>query len=600
MDVSFRLHFLDRTVTVAAGSLTGTEENGTTLYRTEVDGVRIVWRFAPYAGGTLVTLEAEGDGPLGICRIDSLVFSVPAPAKDHRVAFLGRDMYANENRYPEELGTEQEYGECCAGIFPNLAGEGTLLAGVAPFCNVYASVVRKLADGSLEFSAKTGFTEGMVHAHALRTERVYWRGSVTIDDFFSAYRALLPQSSFAMPKLTGWNTWDYYLDRVTPEDIAENAAALKALPCAQLLQYIVIDDGWQQDWGDWRENGKFSCGLAAVAETIQSAGFVPGIWMAPLGVRKTASVFSEHPEWFCRDEKGELLWEFGMVYLDPTHPEAESFVLDYYRYQYACGYRLFKMDYVSPILRVKRFWDASATPYGALARFVRRVKECTGPDAVVLGCSLPLECGADIAPSMRIAVDIHNHFSHVVWIAQSLAWSWMFNNRTTRIDPDFLVVRGEETSDEPLIWEGGRNDFVPPPRNMQTDKDRFKSRWRHGDQFSAVEAETWANLVAISGGNIFLSDRISALNERGIAILQKALALAGEEVRPRYCREDARLPSVWQGDRALLLINWEDVPRTLSVSRVFLPFRAEKSYLLDGDTLTVSLRPHESFAAIYI
>ena len=234
-------------------------------------------------------------------------------------------------------------------------------------------------------------------------------------------------------------------------------------------------------------------------------------------------------------------------------------------------------------------------------KLIYDIKAETGDDVVILGCSLPVQCGADIAPSMRIAVDIHNHFGHVKWIAEILSWTWMYNNKSTRIDPDFLIVRGEETSDEPLTWAGGkRNDFLPPPRALQTDRDRFKSRWRHGDQFNAIEAETWANLCAISGGNLFLSDRMSVLNTRGVEIIRKALTLAGEEMRPRYLAEDLRLPSVWMGDRALLIINWEDVPRRITLPDFNRPIRADKPYRSEKNELTVILRPHESFAAFYL
>lgn len=596
MSFGFRLYFEDQTVFVSREALTEQVVDGATVYTAEVHGAKVTWRFAPYAGGELITLEVEGIAPLHLRRIDSLVLPVGQMAKGDRIAFLGRDMYSNETRYPEELGAEREYGESCVGHFGDLAGDGLLLAGVAPHRNTYASVAYKSTDGSFEFRARTTFTEALSMESRLSAERVFLCRS-DLNNFFDAYRALLPQSHFAMPKLTGWNTWDYYLDRVTPADIAENVAALKNMPFADKMRYIVIDDGWQRGWGDWRENEKFACGLTAVSDTIRAAGFLPGIWMAPLGVKADAAVFAEHPDWFCKNDHGEPLYDMGLYYMDPTHPKAEQFALDAYRYQYKCGFRLFKMDYVSPLLKVRHFHDPTATPYGALSRFVERVRGVTGPDAVILGCSLPLECGADIAPSMRIAVDIHNHFSHVIWIAQSLAWSWMYNNKTTRIDPDFLVVRGSETSAEPI--DGTRNDFVPPPRHLQTDKDRFKCRWRHGDQFNAIEAETWANLVAISGGNIFLSDRLSALNEKGIAIIEKALALAGDEVRPVYQKEDARLASLWLGDRGLLLINWEDVPRRLTVSDITKRLCADRPHELKNGVLTVTLRPHESFSATF-
>ena len=127
----------------------------------------------------------------------------------------------------------------------------------------------------------------------------------------------------------------------------------------------------------------------------------------------------------------------------------------------------------------------------------------------------------------------------------------------------------------------------------------MKLIWRHGDQFNAIEAETWANLVALSGGNIFLSDRISALNARGIGLIEKALRLEGENCRPVYLSEDSRNPSVFLGDKALLVINWEEIPRTISVDGISGSLTSEKPFVLKDGQLTVSLLPHESFAAFY-
>lgn len=601
MNLGFRLYFQDRTVYVDQRTLIASEENGSTVYRAQINEVSVTWRMTPHEGGLRIALEARSDRPLGLRRIDSVVFSVGIPSPTDRVVCLGRDMYGNETRFPHEFGTEQEYSIHCLGLFPDLAAEGTLLSGLEPFRHIFGATARKTPDGSFEFCAKTEFTDSMAESTALCAEQAMLFEHVTIDRFFSVYRALLPQSHFPMPKLTGWNTWDYYRDHVTPEEIFENVEALRRMPFADTLRYIVIDDGWQRGWGDWVENEAFSCGLDTVAAAIRDAGFIPGIWMTPVGIRGDVAVFTDHPDWLCRNERGELLYEMGLYYLDPTHPDAAQFILDNYRYQYRAGYRLFKMDYVSPLLHVKRFHDPHTTPYGVLAQMVEQIKAATGPDAVILGCSLPLECGADIAPSMRIAVDIHNHFSHVAWIAQALCWAWMHNGITTRIDADFMIVRGEETALSPLDkTESRRNDYVPPIKARQTDRDRFKSRWCHGDTFNALEAETWANLVAISGGNVFLSDRMSTLNERGISILQNAMQLAGEEVRPHYRKEDLRLPCVWKGDRAWLLINWEDVPRTVAIPAPTRRFHADKPYELSNGVLTVSLLPHESFAAFYL
>ena len=56
---------------------------------------------------------------------------------------------------------------------------------------------------------------------------------------------------------------------------------------------------------------------------------------------------------------------------------------------------------------------------------------------------------------------------------------------------------------------------------------------------------------------------------------------------------------MWLGNKGFLLINWEDVPRKLQITGVTQPFRANKHFDLNGDTVTVTLLPHESFAGYY-
>ncbi|MBO5270463.1 MAG: alpha-galactosidase [Clostridia bacterium] len=597
--LSFRITFEDGEVLVPLSTLTGRTRGDVTVYETTVRHASVRLTHTAHAGGVLIDLAVSSDNPLRIARIDSAVLNVGIPRPTDHVTLLGRETTQNEIRFPHELGTAHEYCETAVGLYPTLDAAGILLAGVAPFRDVCLAVAEKDESGRFTFSVKTEYTKGALDATRLCTERVYFHPAITLDAFFTVYRDLLPESTFPMPKLVGWNTWDYYLDNVRAEDIFENVTVLKEMPFAEKLDYIVIDDGWQKGWGEWVENEKFACGLSAVAEQIRAAGFLPGIWMAPVGIREDSAVFRDHPDWLCRNAAGEPLKSMGLYYVDPTHPDAKRFVLDNYRYQYDAGFRLFKMDYISPLLEVKEFYDRSATPYGVIAAMIEEVKAATGPDTVVLGCSVPLECGADVAPSMRIGLDVHNHFSHVAAIARTIAWAWMYNGKVTRIDPDFLLVRGEETSTEPVTFVGGkRNDYVAPPRCRQTDRDRMKLIWRHGDQFSAVEAETWANLVAICGGNLFLSDRMSVLNERGIGIIENAFALAGDAVRPVYRSDDHRAPSLWTGDRGLLFINWDEIPRTVAF-RVDRAITSKKAFTREGDTVRVTLLPHESFAAHY-
>ena len=541
----------------------------------------------------LITLTADSDKPLGLKRVDSFVFSVDSMRATDRILFFGNKLSCSTHRYPCDLAEDTEYSADCTGLFGDLSKNGTVLAMVAPFTNIVGAGVKKV-NGQLEYFAKTEYTDGMLEAHSLVAEKAYFADDIKISKLYDIYRSMLPQSSFPMPKLTGWNTWDYYLDRVTPEDIFENIEALAKMPFADKLNYIVIDDGWQKEWGEWVENEKFTAGLDYIAERIQSCGFLPGIWSAPLLMKECCEGFSERSDWFCRDGKGELLKNGGTFVIDPTNPEAKEFVLDIYRRLYKYGYRLFKIDYLSSLLDAKSFWDKKATPYSALRDLISGIKAETGDDVVILGCSLPVQCGADIASSMRIGVDIHNHFGHVKWIAEMLSWTWMYNNKITRIDPDFLIVRGLETANEPLKWESTPNYTAPKRMCDMNDTDVFRTRWRQGDQFNAIEAETWASLVAICGGNIFLSDRMSVLNQRGISIIDMAMNSACEECRPHYLSTDTRLPSLFIADNQFLLVNWDDIPATKTVNGIYGNLTSEKSFVHQNGQLSVTLLPHES------
>lgn len=599
MNYSIRLHFADGTVSLPLWAMNKTVCGDERVFSATVNNATVTCTERRAASGSFMSVTLKSELPLGLMRIDFPVFTLAPHSATDRILFFGNNMHHCTHRYPCELGERVEYAADCTGLFPTLDGSGMAMAMVAPFTNTVGVGVRREGE-NYEFFAKTEFTEGLRQEKELWGERVFLSESITVEGLQKVYRAALPESSFPMPRLTGWNTWDYYLNRVTPEDIFENVEAMKKMPFADKLNYVVIDDGWQKEWGEWVENEKFACGLDTVAKRIKECGFLPGIWASPLLMKECCEGFSARLHWFCRDEKGEFIRSEGRTCLiDPTVPDAREFVLDIYRRLYRQGYRLFKIDYLSPLLKVKSFYDKGATPYSALRSLIKDVKAATGEDAVILGCSLPVQCGADIAPSMRIGVDIHNHFSHVKWIAEILSWTWMYNLKTTRIDPDFLVVRGLETADEPLIWEGAPNYTAAKRMADMTDTDLFRSRWRQGDQFNALEAETWAYLIALSGGNIFLSDRMSVLNECGISIIEKAFEAASEECRPVYLEGDERLPSLWKAENKLLIVNWQDTPKTISFAAQDGKYTSEKPFTVKDGMFSATLLPHESILIKY-
>jgi len=592
MELGFKLHFADHIEYISRDSLKGETKDDKTVYKTIVDHVNVEWTFEQIPEGEIISLEVTSDSPLGINRIDSIVFDISSFSVTDRIPFFGTNSDHTETRYPCELVEDKSYTNNATGLFPTLASCGIALALVAPLNNVAGAGVIKHKN-TLSYLAKTMFTEDALSYTKLSAERVFYSKSIRIDGLFDVCQSYLPVSTFPMPKLIGWNSWDYYEQSITPADIFENVDFLKNCSFKEHIKYIVIDDGWQHDWGDWWENDKFSCGLDHVAKRITEAGFIPGIWMAPLRIRKTANMMKDHMHWFCKDDSAsDGVMSYGDMYcVDPTVPEARQYILDTYKKLYGYGYRLFKVDFLVQVLCAKKFFDSTATPFSVLSELMIDIKKATGEDAIILGCSLPVQCGADVAQSMRSGVDIHVHFPHVIWASESLAWTWMYNGRVTRIDPDFLVVRGDDTS---IDYRSEHDKYLLPKRRGSEGEDLSDARWCNGDRFNAVEAETWANLVAVSGGNMFLSDKMTTLNEKGLSIIKNAFMIAQNECRPVFLPDDIRLPSVWKGETATLIINWEDVPATKTVGGLGTDLTSNKPITVDGDNVTVSLLPHES------
>jgi hypothetical protein len=174
------------------------------------------------------------------------VFDIEVPKKTDRIVFLGRAFLANETRYPWELGVGVEYPIDCLAHLENLSAQGPAIAGISPFKNVYASVALKNTDGSFTFSAKTEYTVDMLEYNEISAEKVLLLENASIDELFNLYRPLLPVSKFPMPKLTGWNSWDYYLDKVNADDVMESIEREAAL-CGQKKSARGAEDAVDED-----------------------------------------------------------------------------------------------------------------------------------------------------------------------------------------------------------------------------------------------------------------------------------------------------------------------------------------------------------------
>jgi alpha-galactosidase len=100
-----------------------------------------------------------------------------------------------------------------------------------------------------------------------------------------------------------YNTWVPFNKNINEQLVKELA---KAAADAGMKEFV-IDDGWQENYGDWViDTKKFPNGLKPIFDYIKSLGMKPGLWVSVGSASPDSKVFKEHPEWFVRDKNGRL------------------------------------------------------------------------------------------------------------------------------------------------------------------------------------------------------------------------------------------------------------------------------------------------------
>ena len=100
-----------------------------------------------------------------------------------------------------------------------------------------------------------------------------------------------------------YNTWEPFTKNINEKLVMELAKAAAAAG----MKEFVIDDGWEDNYGDWGiDKAKFPNGLKPVFDYIKSLGMKPGLWVSVGSASSSSKVYYEHPEWFVRDKNGKF------------------------------------------------------------------------------------------------------------------------------------------------------------------------------------------------------------------------------------------------------------------------------------------------------
>lgn len=399
----------------------------------------------------------------------------------------------------------------------------------------------------------------------------------------------------------GWSTWDYYFTSATEDDVKQNVDFIaKDKILSKKVRYIALDDGWQQREGDWKSGIRYPSGLKHLTDYIKKKGFEAGIWVAPTRLHFLCGTVMRRYDFLIRDEYGDPVKDEDMYVLDPTHPEGEAFIRETFTYLANCGFTFYKLDFISNLLKYgDYFYDKNAGPYDALRKLIQIVRSVVPAGSHVMGCSLPYPMGTDWVDSRRTGWDIHNTWDHVRACLGSYLPQFASNEKIYRNDIDYLVVRGEDTSDDP------KTNVLHPSRGKQRANPTDTPRWRGGDDFSYAEAKSWCTATLMSGSSVFMGDNLPLLNEKGIELVRKTVSNADFKSATPIITADAVVPEIWykKDSGKLYVINFskEDkhysVPVCDYIGNGYTELKdifTDSVYKVQDGRLEISLKPHDS------
>jgi len=367
---------------------------------------------------------------------------------------------------------------------------------------------------------------------------------------------------------SGWCSWYYYGPDISEEIILENAKLLKERNIP--VDYVQIDDGWFDYRGDWNANDKFPHGMKYIADEIKKTGFKPGIWITPLTADDSSVLFKNNPDIFVKERDSDKI--FGTNSIDFSTEKAQKYLYDLlHKLSYDYGFRYVKFDFVGFGISCGRYSDPSFNAVKNYRKALEIMKSAVTKDTFLLACTSPVISPVGLTDGLRISVDIFERWESVKHIASQI-FERMYLSEGIAVDPDCVLMRTRLNEDSQCFR-----------KCVRTEK----------------EIETLISVIGVSGGSVFLSDKISLLSDSQVEKF-KCLLPVNRQCGIPVDQTERAIPCIIDcgernGIKTVALFNFEDFNQKIyySLDRSYRVYDFwERKYLGLKTELSFNLEPH--------
>ncbi|UPW16801.1 alpha-galactosidase [Agarivorans sp. TSD2052] len=425
----------------------------------------------------VVRIDNLSSHSLALGQIDLLAGQLPENAMFHGEGFqmlaqnygcpeqviaIGRCPDAGEYRLSEDRDHFTAYNQLLiesGGIF-------TLLAFSS--CERFSGYFKVYPDGRLIIGIDTDTLAVNAHQY-INSESLFVGHNASRETLLAEFAATIEQHHPRLPwpnKPNGWCSWYHYYADVTANDIEENLQQL--LSPHEHLEYLLIDDGYQEFMGDWLyPSERFSGGVESLCKRIREQGKEPAIWVAPFIAQPESRLFQQHPDWFVKDQFGQPLAAEEVTYggwrctpwyvLDTTQPEVNRYLHDVFSHMYHhWGVRYFKLDaiYWGTLAKGYRA-DISKTRIEAYRMGMETINHACEGKAYILGCNAPMWPSLGLVHGMRIADDVERNIHRFKQIAKETFFRNWQDQRLWHNDPDCVTLNNiahQQTNEAAYNW----------------------------------------------------------------------------------------------------------------------------------------------------